>query len=121
RTRSGFALQNFWCDLLASRGHDGQDNALGSWLARLALVTLAAIFPPYVRVLAEGLSQRRAARASLFLLAGLGSLGLALVALATGIVDRVVHDWAILLLGPCGVLALVWGIALGIRRGSVGV
>jgi hypothetical protein len=83
------------------------------------LVSVAAVFPLLAGVLADERLSSRLAQRAFRMLSVLGSLGLAIVALTTGVLDRRFHDWAILLLGPCGLLSLIWGIALGFRTRAV--
>lgn len=118
----GFHLvQNFWCDLLRPVTHGGHENERGAGLARIALLSLAITLVPFWGLIEARYSLSKNAGRWLRIFGWLGCLGLAIVALATGQTEPQVHTWAILLLGPCGLIALVAGVGLGFRQGTTGV
>lgn len=109
--------QNFWCDLLRPVSHSGVDNLVGSMVGRLSLLALALTGCAFWGAVARSYEVSRLSGRLLVVAGWLGCVALAVVALGTGTFAPWVHHDAILFLGPFGLVALLWSVALSVARG----
>lgn len=103
---TGFGWTNFWCDLLRPLAHNGLPNEAGAWAARLALLALALGLGPFFTLARTRLELGPGQAMLLQTGAWGGRIALILVAAGTGRLPSAVHDWAILLGAPFGLVAL---------------
>lgn len=128
RDIGGASRGTFFCDLLRPLAHNGDDNGTGARAAQLALLALALGLGPFFRVV-EAMLDLSGVRLALVLTgAYAGRIALILVAAGTGRLPPAIHDGAILLGGPLGLLALTltvcwtWRLSRPIAlTGSVGL
>jgi hypothetical protein len=106
RQTVGFRSENFWCDLLRPIALDGADNGIGARAAQVALLSLALGLGPFFTLAREELGLVGWSRLLVTLGAWGGRIALILVAAGTGRLPSKVHDFAILLGAPPGLLAL---------------
>jgi hypothetical protein len=120
----GFGWTNFWCDLLRPIAHSGLSNEAGAWAARLSLLALALALGPFFALARTRLELKGGQGMLLETGAWGGRIALILVAAGTGRLPAAVHDWAILLGAPSGLVALalviVWSARLDRRLPLVG-
>jgi hypothetical protein len=106
RQSTGFDLTNFWCDLLRPIALGGAENSVGTRAAQVALLALALGLGPFFSLAAEELGLAGFRRLVATTGAWGGRIALILVAAGTGRLPSAVHDWAILLGAPLGLVTL---------------
>jgi hypothetical protein len=112
---TGFSLTNFWCDLLRPVALNGADNGVGARAAQIALLALTLGLGPFFSLANAELGLVGWPRRVVLVGAWGGRIALILVAAGTGRLPSAVHDWAILLGAPLGLLALCLVIAWSSR------
>ena len=106
REAVGFGLTNFWCDLLRPVALSGADNGVGARAAQFALLALALGLGPFFSLARAELGFAGWRRLVTNFGAWGGRIAIILVAAGTGRLPSAVHDWAILLGAPLGLLTL---------------
>jgi len=116
RHTSGHAFWgNFFCDLTQPVALNGAPNTLGSWLAQAAMLTLAAAFVPFWRLLPTLFQGDRRLGAAVRVFGLVSALGLVLVPLTPSTRLGALHGIAVFAASIPGILAAVLG-AIGLSR-----
>jgi len=112
----GSGLTTFWCDLLRPVALNGQDNSIGARAAQIALLALALGLGPFFSLACTLLDVSEPRRSLLLVCSAAGRMALILVAAGTGRLPPLVHDWAILIGAPFGLIALTLVISWTLPR-----